>query len=50
MLARRMGEARGGSAIRDCYSREAMVERFTDFYERLASEKRFGGRRKSTAA
>ena len=43
-MARRLGEAARRRA-RDRYSREAMVERFTDFYERLAARKRFGGRR-----
>ena len=33
-LARRMGEA-ARRCVRERYSREAMVERFTDFYERL---------------
>ena len=33
-LARRMGEA-ARRRVRERYSREAMVERFTDFYERL---------------
>jgi glycosyltransferase involved in cell wall biosynthesis len=44
--ARRLGEAARRRA-RERYSREAMVERFTDHYERLAAEKRFGGRRGS---
>jgi L-malate glycosyltransferase len=34
-LARRMGEA-ARRRVRERYSREAMVERFTDFYERLS--------------
>jgi L-malate glycosyltransferase len=34
-MARRMGEAARRRA-RECYSREAMVERFTNFYERLS--------------
>jgi glycosyltransferase involved in cell wall biosynthesis len=37
--ARRLGEAARRRA-RDRYSREAMVERFTDFYERLGARKR----------
>ena len=48
-LARRLGEAARRRA-RDRYSREAMVERFTEFYERLASRRRFGGRRGRAAA
>ncbi len=48
-LARRLGEAARRRA-RDRCGREAMVERFTDFYERLGSQKRFGGRRRRTAA
>ncbi|HVS37576.1 MAG TPA: glycosyltransferase [Gemmataceae bacterium] len=47
-LARRLGEAARRRA-RDRCSREAMVERFTVFYERLASEQRFGGRRMKAA-
>jgi glycosyltransferase involved in cell wall biosynthesis len=43
-LARRLGEAARRRA-RDRYGREAMVERFTSFYERLASQRRFGGGR-----
>jgi L-malate glycosyltransferase len=35
-LARRMGEA-ARRRVRERYSREAMVERFTDFYERLST-------------
>ena len=34
-LARRLGEA-ARRRVRERYSREAMVERFTDFYERLS--------------
>ena len=47
-LARRLGDAARQRA-RDRYGREAMVERFTDFYERLGSQKRFGGRRRIVA-
>ena len=42
-LARRLGEAARRRA-RDRYSREAMVGRFTEFYEGLAARKRYGGR------
>jgi glycosyltransferase involved in cell wall biosynthesis len=48
-LARRLGEAARRRA-RDCYGREAMVERFTDFYERLAGQRRYGGGRRKDAA
>jgi glycosyltransferase involved in cell wall biosynthesis len=41
-LARLLGEGARRRA-RDRYGREAMVERFTDFYERLGAQKRFGG-------
>ena len=40
-MARRLGEA-ARRRVRDRYGREAMVARFTDFYERLAAERRFG--------
>ena len=43
-LARRLAEAARRRA-RDRYGREAMVERFTDFYEGLAARKRFGAGR-----
>lgn len=39
-LARRLGEA-ARRRSRDRYSREAMVDRFTDFYEGLVGRKRF---------
>ena len=47
-LARRMAEAARRRA-RERYGREAMVGRFTEFYEGLAARKRYGGRRTHAA-